>query len=123
LLVLLVAPELAVGGDARSVDGKVVSRQSTGSGSDVSSDENDALLVSSPVENVCGVAALKSDGGPLLGGDGVNARTGLSPGLLIVGADGRRGREDARIGLGCCNNAWIAGGVQTLKNGFCDVIR
>jgi len=122
---LLSSSALAVGGESGPVDGRVVSRQSTGSGSDVGSDENDALRVSSPVENVCGVAALKADVGPLLGGDGVDARTGRCPGLTRVGADGRRGREDARLGgvkpgLG---KAWITGGVQTLKNGFSDVMR
>jgi len=58
-----------------------------------------------------GVAMSSADGGPLLGGDGVDARTRRWSGPIGgVDADGKRGSEDARVvgvkaGLGCCNNA------------------
>ena len=57
-----------------------------------------------------GVVKLMSDGGPLLASDGVDARTRCWSGLTGVGADGSRGREDARVGgmkrcFGDCNSA------------------
>ena len=96
---------LVVGGDSESVDGGVVSRRKTGGGSSVVGvDGKDARRVCRPSVNVgdngveAGVTTLSVDGGPLLGGDGVDARTCRWSGLTGDGADGRRGTDEERVG-------------------------
>ena len=76
----------------------------------------------------CGVAALIVDDGPLLGGDGVDARTNRWSGTANVGAHGSLGTEDARVGgvkpgLGRRNHARQEAGVDRFTNGSCDVIK
>ena len=108
---------LVVGGESDSVDVREVSRRSIGRGSSaVGVNGKDARRVCRPSMNVgdsgvdAGVATLGGDDGPLLGGDGVDARTSPESGLTGVGADGRRGTDDDRVGgvklgLGDCNKA------------------